>query len=54
MVRGEQYDRVVEVRRGSDRILAVVLAFKEDVLRLICGHSLQCGRRSEEKQSFYH
>ena len=44
---------VVEVRRVSDRVMTVVVVFKEDVLRLICGHAPQSGRSLEEKQSFY-
>ena len=35
----------------SDRVLAVVLDFEEDVLRLICGYAVQSGKRLEEKQS---
>ena len=32
---------VVEGRRVSDRVMAVVLIFEEDVLRLICEHAIQ-------------
>ena len=28
---------------ASDRVMAVVLVFEEDVLRLICGHAPQGG-----------
>ena len=31
---------VVEVSRFSGRVMAVVLIFEEDVLRLTCGHAL--------------
>ena len=34
---------VVEVRMVSDRVMAIVLVFEEDVLRLICGYGLQSG-----------
>ena len=47
------YEKVVEVRRVSDRVMAVVLVFEEDMLRLILGYAPQCGRSLEEKQSFY-
>ena len=33
--------------------MAVVVAFEEDVLWLICGYAPQGGRCLEEKQSFY-
>ena len=36
-----------------DRVMTVVLAFDEDVLRLKCGYAPQSGRRLEEKQSFH-
>ena len=37
MVKVEMCERVVEVRRVSDRVMTVVVVFEEDVLRLICG-----------------
>ena len=51
MVKEELCGRVVEVRRVSDRVMAVV--FEEDVLRLIYGYAPQSGRSLEEKQCFY-
>ena len=41
--------KVEVVRRVSDRMMAVVLVFEKDVLRLNCGY----GRSFEEKQSVY-
>ena len=38
MVKEELRMEVVEVRRVSDGVMAVVLVFEEDVLWLICGH----------------
>ena len=35
----ELYEKVVKVRRVSDRVMAVLLVFEEDVLRLICGYA---------------
>ena len=43
----ELCEKVVEVRRVSDRMMEDVVAFEENVLRLICGRCL------EEKQSFH-
>ena len=52
-VMGEELcGKVVEVRRMGDRLMAVVLVFYEDVLKLICRYTLQCGNL-EEKQSYY-
>ena len=45
-------EKVVEVRRVNYRVMAVVLVFEEDVLRLVCGHTPQNGRSLKEKQSF--
>ena len=45
----ELFEKVLEVRRVSDRLMTVVV-FEEDVLRLICGYAPQS---FEEKQSFY-
>ena len=53
MEKKKQREKVVEVRRVSDRVMRVVVVFEEDVLRLICGYALQSGRSLEEKQSFY-
>ena len=52
MVKEELCEKVVEVRRVSDRVMTLVV-FEEDVLRLICWYALQSGRSWKEKQSFY-
>jgi len=44
---------VVEVRRKSDRVMAVVLIFEEVVVRVICAYGPQSGRSEEEKDVFY-
>ena len=36
----ELCQKVVEVRRESDRMMTVVVVFEEDVLRLICWYAL--------------
>ena len=43
MVKVELCEKVVEVRRASDRVMTVVV-FKEDVLRMICGYAPKCKR----------
>ena len=40
---------MVEVRRVSDIVMAVVSVFEEDVLTLICGYAQLSGRLLEEK-----
>ena len=40
----ELCETVVDVGWVSDRMMAVELVFYKDVLRLICGHSLHCGK----------
>ena len=52
MVKVELCEKVVEVRRESDRVMTVVV-FGENVLRLICEYAPQSGASFEEKQSFY-
>ena len=52
MVKEELCEKVVEVRRVSDRVMTVVV-FEEDVLRLICRYASQSGSSFEGKQSFY-
>ena len=52
MVKEELCEKDVEVRRVSGRVIAVVVVFEEDVLRLICGNALQSERSLKEKLSF--
>ena len=44
-------EKVVEIRRVSDRVMVVV--FEENVTKLICLCTLQSGRNWEEEQPFY-
>ena len=46
------YEKVVEVRRVSDRVMTAVY-FEGGMLRLICGYAPQTGISLEEKQSSY-
>ena len=42
-------EKVVEVRRVSDRMMAVVLVFEKDALKLILVHASQSGGCLERK-----
>jgi len=53
LIKEELCEKVVEVRRKSDRVMAVVLIFEEVVVRVICAHGPQSGRSEEEKDVFY-
>ena len=44
LVKEELCKKVVEVRRKSDRVMAMVLAFEEKVIRVICAFVPQVGR----------
>ena len=49
----ELCEKVVEVRRKSNRVMTVVTALEEEVVRIICVYGLQSGRTSAEKERFY-
>ena len=53
MAKEELCEKVVEVRRVSDRVMTFVAVFEEDVLRLIFDYALQSQRNFKEKQSLY-
>ena len=53
MTKEELYEKVVEVRMVSDKVMTLVVVYEQDVLRLTRGYSPQSGRSLEEKQSFY-
>ena len=52
LVKEELSEKIVEVRRKSDRVMTVVMAFEEEV-RIICVYGPQSGRTSAEKERFY-
>ena len=43
----------VEVRRKSDRVMAIVLILGREVMRVICAYGPQSGRTDAEKVHFY-
>ena len=49
----EIFGNVVEVRKKSDRVTAVVLTLGREVIRIICAYGLQSGRPDKEKVHFY-
>ena len=49
----ELCEKVVEVRRKSNRVMTVVMALEEEVVRIICVYGLQSGRTCAEKERFY-
>ena len=53
MAKEELCEKLIEVRRVSNIEMTFVV-FKEDVLRMICGHASQSGRSIDEKQSYYY
>ena len=49
MVKEELCEKVVEVRRASDRVMTVVNVFEENWLRLMYGYVPRSGRTLKEK-----
>nr|XP_006813171.1 PREDICTED: uncharacterized protein LOC102806937 [Saccoglossus kowalevskii] len=43
LVKEELWEKVVEVRRRNDRVMTIVMAFEEEVMRLICVYAPQRG-----------
>ena len=48
MVKGELHDKVVEVRRVSDRVMSLAIVLVE-VVRVVCPYSPQSGKLMGEK-----
>ena len=44
---------VVEVRRKSDRVMAVALTLGREVIRIICAYRCQSRRLDKEKVRFF-
>ena len=53
LVKEEICEKVVDVRRKSDKVMVVVLAFGKQVIRVISAYGPQAGRLLEEKHRFY-
>ena len=52
MVKEELCEKVVEVRKRCDRVLAIGLVFEEEVVRVICAYAPQSGKPDAEER-FY-
>ena len=53
LVKQELSKEVIEVQRKSDRAMAMVLVFEEEVIRVICAYAPQVGRSECKKDKFY-
>ena len=53
LMKEELCENTIEVRRRSDRVMALVLAFRQEVIRVICAYGPQSGRPDKEKEDFY-
>ena len=53
LVKEELCEKVVDVRRKSDRVMVVVLAFGKQVIRVISAYGLQAERPLQKNHSFY-
>ena len=53
LVKKEVCDEVVEVRRRNDRIMAMVMTFEKEMLKVICVYGPRNGKPITEKQQFY-
>ena len=53
LVKEEISGNIVEVRRKSDRVMAIVLTLGREVMRVICAYGPQSGRPDAEKVQFY-
>ena len=53
MVREDLAEKVLEVRRKSSRVIAVVILIAKVMVRVISGYAPQQGREDEEKDQFY-
>ena len=51
-MKDELCEKVVDVGRVSDRVMAVVLVSQQGVLRLICRYVLQSGRSLKKNYLF--
>ena len=49
LVKEELCEKVIEVRRKSGRLMAMVLVFEEKVIRVICAYAPQVKTRVRER-----
>ena len=53
LLKKELREKVLEVRRKSDRVMAMVLAFEEEIIKVVCAYGPQVRRSDREKDQFY-
>ena len=53
LVKKELCEKVVEVRKKSEKVMAMVLVFEEEVIRVIYAYAPQVGRSECKKDHFY-
>ena len=53
LVKEEISGNVMEVRRKSNRVMAIVLTLGREVMRIICAYGPQSGKPDTEKVCFY-
>ena len=53
MVKEELCEEVVAVRRRSDRVMSMIIAFGREIVPAICAYAPQTGRNQDEKVNFY-
>ena len=53
LVKEKLCEKVVEVRRRCDRVMAIGLAFEEEVVTVICVYAPQSEKPDAEKERFY-
>ena len=53
MIKEELSDKVLEVRRKSDRVMSLLLVLGKRLTRVVCAYAPQQGRTMEEKLEFY-
>ena len=49
----ELCEKIVKIRRKSDRVMTMVLVFEEQIMRVMCAYGPQLGRSDCEKDQFY-
>ena len=53
LVKEEISGNVIKVRRKSNRVMAIVLTFEKEVMRMICAHGPRSGWPDTEKVCLY-
>ena len=49
LIKGELYDKVIDVRRVDDRVMSLVIVLEEEVVRVVWACAPQSGKSMEER-----